>query len=199
MNWGVQKFFSKFFEVFVFETRSHGEAQAEFKLMIPKFWGRKHVPLCPVDLGFWSNCYLFLLFLIISMCVRAHDCRYLERTGMSGVLELKLQMAVSCPVWMLGIELSSSGRAVHVLNHWATLLAPEMILLSNTLAVSSTHMFLHHCECYPGLHLSCYDAEWADDWGGSSSTPWETTSAPVFQPSWLNFPLLERLITLCRQ
>lgn len=36
-----------------------------------------------------------------------------------GSLELEMQVAVSCPVCMLGTELGSSAKVASTLNHWS--------------------------------------------------------------------------------
>lgn len=53
------------------------------------------------------------------MCV--FECRFLHKStvtteakkGVSDSLKAKLQMAVSCPIWVLGAKLGSSARVVH--------------------------------------------------------------------------------------
>lgn len=40
-----------------------------------------------------------------------------QRPEASAFLELKLQLAVNCQVWVLGMELRTSARAACALNH----------------------------------------------------------------------------------
>lgn len=61
----------------------------------------------------------------------AHGCRCLRRPEASDSLKLELGVAVSQLAWVLdglglGLELRSSGRAVHAFNHWAVSPAPTI-------------------------------------------------------------------------
>lgn len=49
------------------------------------------------------------------MCVCAPGCGYLQSLELADPLELDVQVIVSHLVWMLGIKLESSGRAVQAL------------------------------------------------------------------------------------
>lgn len=67
-------------------------------------------------------CLKFVLFSFTCMSVSAHmyvicvgDLK--AKRGSQVPLALKLQMAVSCLMWVLGTELSSSGRVLSVLNY----------------------------------------------------------------------------------
>lgn len=46
----------------------------------------------------------------------AYGCKDTWRSEVLVPLELELEAIVSCPMWLLGIKLESSGRTVHSLN-----------------------------------------------------------------------------------
>lgn len=73
-----------------------------------------------------------------------------------GLLELEVQIALSCLAWVLGMELGSSPRAVCTLNHWAFFLSSpqppkfNLQLTSCSTPISYPHLppprsLLAHC------------------------------------------------------
>lgn len=64
----------------------------------------------------------------------------LERVSDS--VELKLELVVSHPMWVLATELQVSTKAEHALNLWAIFLALALIFLS-VFPCSFTHFALH--------------------------------------------------------
>lgn len=49
---------------------------------------------------------------------------YQEASG-ANTRELELQAAISCPTWVPGTELGSSGRSVCIVSRWAISSAPR--------------------------------------------------------------------------
>lgn len=77
------------------------------------------------DLGVYVV-YLFenLFYFHLHVCLCLHKFMYVlcvgdleAKRGSQISLELKLRMAVNCLMWVLGTELSSSGRVLSVLNY----------------------------------------------------------------------------------
>lgn len=66
--------------------------------------------------GQHSNYWIFknLYVCVLCMCVPT-QCA--QRTEALDPLKSELQVVVGCPMWLLGIELGSSARAVHALSH----------------------------------------------------------------------------------
>lgn len=87
----------------------------------------------------------------VSMWAYAGTFRDLKRTVES--LELEFQIAVSCPTWVLGTELCSSGRSASALYFWAVTLVA---------VPHSTHHKekAHPCFCAPKFFsfvvVNCY-------------------------------------------
>lgn len=72
----------------------------------------------------------------LSLCVHVIVCVYPmcrdvhkgQRT-VSDLLEMKLEVAVSCPTWSLGSELRTAGGVGRIPNCSATLLTPQILFL----------------------------------------------------------------------
>ena len=88
-----------------------------------------------------------------------------------------LQAVVSCPVWILGIKLGSSGRVVGVLNNWAISLVATPFFLKLKVCVC---VCMCVCKCThaiasmwlsdnnsqeSGLNYNLVRSGWGADWG----------------------------------
>lgn len=97
------------------------------------------------------------------VCAQCRCCR--DQKRVLDPIELELQTVRSCPMWVRGSELKSSGRAICALNHWDTF--PALILLvSNFLQFTciifySTFLYLDEiknmclCLCILSFLRSC--------------------------------------------
>ena len=78
----------------------------------------------------WYSVSCFMFWIVLCECVPACLSVHHVHAGTWGqkrvldLLELVLQVAVSCPRWVLGTERGSSGRTLSVLSHWAISPAP---------------------------------------------------------------------------
>lgn len=78
----------------------------------------------------WYSVSCFMFWIVLCECVPACLSGHHVHAGTWGqkrvldLLELVLQVAVSCPRWVLGTERGSSGRTLSVLSHWAISPAP---------------------------------------------------------------------------
>lgn len=90
---------------------------------------KKQFPFLPwIYLSFLSFIYFKDLIIFIYACVFVWVCapECLQRLEGSDPPGWDLQAIVSCPVWVMGIELGTSARIVHTLKHWTISPAPSL-------------------------------------------------------------------------
>lgn len=106
----------------------------------------------------FPNFKFFIILNYVNMCTCARVCvsvylcvcmslwvQVSERPEMFHSLEVELQIAVICLMWVLRIEAGSSRRAVHTVNHWVLSLGPLLDIFEIDLlpiCISSLKQFL---------------------------------------------------------
>jgi len=98
-----------------------------------------------------GSCFVLKIYLFV-LCTYCHCLRHIRRGH-----QIPLQMVMWATMWLLGIELRTSGRAVSVLNHWAI---PPASLFCFVFIISSryrTQVFVlsRHTSlnCLPNLYF----------------------------------------------